>query len=159
MGKEQPGEHNPQAQYEHKVARALSILEHNRALKAIAEGRIEKAENRVRSYLLLYGFTSARLAGFQIELAGDELHLTRLPAEEEAEQLAFWLAETAPGAEEAGLPPAAPPTPQQAELLAKTNASELPCPICGETLKARLTQPEEDTDGMLLYCACGFKEV
>src|SRR5437764_7282869 len=105
MGKEQEGIHNRQAEYEHRVARALSILAHNRALKAIAEGRIEKAENRVRSYLLLYGFTSARLAGFQIELDGDELHLTRLPADEEAEQLAFWLAEPTPGTEDAGLPP------------------------------------------------------
>jgi predicted RNA-binding Zn-ribbon protein involved in translation (DUF1610 family) len=159
MGKEQPGEHNPQAQYEHKVARALSILEHNRALKAIAEGRIEKAESRVRSYLLLYGFTSARLAGFQIELDGDELHLTRLPIEEDAEQLAFWLSETAPDTEEAGRQPQEPPTPHQVELISQANTSELPCPICGERLKARLTHLEEDTDGMLLYCACGFKEV
>src|SRR5690349_6823770 len=106
MEKEQRGDHK--AEYEHRVARALSSLEHNRALKAAAEGRIEKAEYRVRSYLLLYGFTSARLAGFQIELDGDELHLTRLPAEEAAEQLAFWLAEPAPGAEEAGLQPTEP---------------------------------------------------
>src|SRR5690242_6514052 len=131
MGKEQEGEHNPEAQYEHRVARALSILEHNRALKAVADG-----------------FTSARLAGFQIELDGDELHLTRLPAEEEAEQLAFWLTETPPSAEEAGLPAAEPPTPHQVELITQANTSELPCPICGEPLKARLTQPEEDTDGM-----------
>jgi hypothetical protein len=159
MGKEQEGEHHPQTAQEHKVARALSSLEHNRALKAVAEERIGKAEHRVRSYLLLYGFTSARLAGFQIELDGDELHLTRLPADEEAEQLAFWLAEPAPGTEEAVPPPAEPPTPQQVELIAQANASELPCPIGGEPLKARLTQPEEDTAGMLLYCACGFKEV
>jgi hypothetical protein len=159
MGREQEGEHNRQAEYEHRVARALSILAHNRALKAVAEGRIEKAESRVRSYLLLYGFTSARLAGFQVELDGDELHLTRLPAEEEAEQLAFWLAETAPDTAEAVPPPEKPGTSQQDERVTQANARELPCPICGEPLKARLTQPEEDTDGMLLYCSCGFKEV
>jgi predicted RNA-binding Zn-ribbon protein involved in translation (DUF1610 family) len=157
MGQEQEGEHHRQAEYEHKVARALSSLEHNRTLKAAAEGRIEKAEHRVRSYLLLYGFTSARLAGFQIELDGDELNLTRLPSEE-AEQLAFWFQEPAPGTEKAVPQPEESATPQQVELVAQTTASELPCPICGEPLKARLTQPQGDTDGMLLYCSCGFKE-
>src|SRR5689334_22694668 len=111
MGKEQPGDHTPEAAYEHRVARALSILEHNRRLKAVAEERIEKAESRVRSYLLLYGFTSARLAGFQIELDGDELKLTRLPSEGEAEQLSFLLPETASATEEVGIRREEPLTP------------------------------------------------
>src|SRR5689334_9301801 len=137
MSKEQEGMPNPGVQYERRVARALSILEHNRALKAVAEERIEKAENRVRSYLLLYGFTSARLAGFQIELDGDDLHLTRLPSEEEAEQLAFLFPEMAPGTREAGLQPAEPPTSHQVELMTQATAGELPCPMCGEPLKVR----------------------
>jgi len=159
MGKEQQGDHIPEAKYEHRVARALSILEHNRALKAITEERIEKAESRVRSYLLLYGFTSARLAGFQIELDGDELHLTRLPTEEDAEQLAFWLSETASATEDVALRQEESLTPRQAEIMQQVVTGEFPCPICGQPLQAKSTTPEEDTDGVLLYCSCGFKEV
>ena len=47
----------------------------------------------------------------------------------------------------------------QAELIAKAAAGELACPRCGEPLQAQLTRPDEEADGVVLCCACGFTEV
>ena len=62
-----------------RVVRAVASLARNRKLKAVVERRIEKAESRIKAYLLLHGITSAHLGRYHVEMNDEgELELTPL---------------------------------------------------------------------------------
>ena len=67
--------------FDRNVARAVASLARNRALKAVCESRIERAQAQIISYLLQQGVTTACWSGYQVTMdeVGD-LALTPLPA-------------------------------------------------------------------------------
>lgn len=61
--------------------RSVASLAGNRALKAVCEGRIGRAEAQIVGYLLQQGVSTVRLGGYQVDLSeAGELELTLLPS-------------------------------------------------------------------------------
>jgi len=61
------------------VMRAVRSLAYNRELKPVIDGRIERAEGKVRGYMLTNNQTTTRIGVFQVEIdEGGDLVLTRL---------------------------------------------------------------------------------
>ena len=67
----------------YRVMRAARSLAYNRALKPVIVGRIERAETKVRGFMLANGLTSTRIGAFQIDMDDDgDLKLERLQMDE-----------------------------------------------------------------------------
>ena len=62
-----------------RAIRAARSYEYNRVLRPKVEARLERAQSRLKSYLMLSGATSARLGGYQVELIDGELVVNELP--------------------------------------------------------------------------------
>lgn len=68
--------------------RAARSLNYNRKLQSVVAERIERAEGRIRGYLLAQGLTTLRLGAF--EVAMDEegaIHLERVPMDDKWQQM------------------------------------------------------------------------
>ena len=103
------------------------------------------------------------MAGHQGDLAGDALKLTLQPPQEGAQPRRFpEIAAAAPASQ--GDQSVIVPRPQdiltieQAVLIRKADAGQLPCPRCANPLAARVL-PYEDANEVLLWCPCGFEEL
>lgn len=67
----------------YRVMRAVRSLAYNRELNPVIVGRIERAEAKVRGYMLVNGLTSTRIGAFQVEMDEDgDLALSRLQMDE-----------------------------------------------------------------------------
>ena len=67
----------------YRVMRAIRSLAYNRELKPVIDGRIERAETKVRGFMLVNGLTSTRIGAFQIDMDEDgDLELERLQMDE-----------------------------------------------------------------------------
>ena len=63
----------------YRVMRAVRSLAYNRELKPVIDGRIERAEAKVRGYMLASDQTTTRIGAFQVDIDEDgDLALTRL---------------------------------------------------------------------------------
>jgi predicted RNA-binding Zn-ribbon protein involved in translation (DUF1610 family) len=139
------------------VIRAVRSLAINSEKAVVIYRRIERAEERIRGYLLANGLASANLGGYQVDLEGEEIRLIPLPP---------------PDAKQLPLPN--PPaggvihpqvenvaTREEAELIERARAGELPCPKCGKPLGADQVMIEQ-MSRVLLWCPdtekCGFRE-
>jgi hypothetical protein len=67
----------------YRLMRAVRSLAYNRKLKPVIEGRIERAEAKVRGYMMVNGLSSSRIGAFEVELDEDgDLSLTRLQSDD-----------------------------------------------------------------------------
>jgi len=66
---------------EREAYRALRSFNYNRDLKPKVDFRLERARDRLKSYLMLNGTNSMRLGRYQVDLIEDQLHITKLPPE------------------------------------------------------------------------------
>ena len=79
----QPGAGRPPLPSQDRaLARAVRGLARNREMKQVLDGRMERAEAQIISSLLLRGVATLRLGGYQVDLQGEEIRLTRLPSDE-----------------------------------------------------------------------------
>ena len=63
----------------YRVMRAVRSLAYNRELKPVIEGRIERAEAKVRGFMMANELSSTRIGAFEVEMDEDgDLSLTRL---------------------------------------------------------------------------------
>lgn len=66
-----------------RLMRAVRSLVYNRKMKPVIEGRIERAEAKIRSYLLSHDLTSSRLGSFQVDMDEmGELNIEQLPVDD-----------------------------------------------------------------------------
>ena len=52
----------------YRLMRAVRSLAYNRELKPLVEGRIERAESKIRGYLLTNSLTATRIGPYQVEM-------------------------------------------------------------------------------------------
>ena len=63
----------------YRLMRAVRSLAYNRNLKPVIEGRIERAEAKVRGYMMVNELSSTRIGAFEVDMDEDgDLSLTRL---------------------------------------------------------------------------------
>ncbi len=157
--------------------RAVRSLERNRRIALEAEERFARARDQVRAYMALRNVTSVRLGGYQVDLMGEDLLVTRLPADgfTQLELIARDALEVTAIKEDGGdyllsgesvrdvlsVRPEDIFTDDEAETLKLSEAGYLPCPRCGQRLQGMLVISEQ-ISGILLVCpdvtGCGFKE-
>ena len=67
----------------YRLMRAIRSLAYNRNLKPVIEGRIERAEAKVRGYMMVNELSSTRIGAFEVEMGEEgDLSLTRLQMDE-----------------------------------------------------------------------------
>ena len=73
-----------------RLMRAIRSLAYNRELQPLVEGRIERAESKLRGYLIRQDLTATRIGPYEVEMDGDgEILLSRLPMDDGWEQLSL----------------------------------------------------------------------
>jgi hypothetical protein len=89
----------------YRLMRAIRSLAYNRELQPLVDARIERAESRIRGYLLTRDLPAVRLGAYLVEMdeAGD-LRLSRLSVDEWQQMMLLNLEDPAsvPGPEEGG---------------------------------------------------------
>jgi hypothetical protein len=134
-----------------RVTKAIRGLARNRTLKAKEEGRAEKAEDTVKTYLELSDVTTAKAGKYQVELVDGEVKVTSLP-QVDYKQIRFLERET-----RYRVRPEDILTSREADLLQRADKGELPCPACGTPLRANVVR-DDLCNGVVLFCGCGFRE-
>jgi hypothetical protein len=73
-----------------RLMRAIRSLAYNRELQPLVEGRIERAESKLRGYLIRQNLTVTRIGPYEVELDGEgDILLSRLPMDDGWEQLSL----------------------------------------------------------------------
>ena len=73
-----------------RLMRAIRSLAYNRGLKPLVEERIERAESKLRGYLLRQNSTAERIGSYEVEMDEDgEISLSLLPVDDGWNQLAL----------------------------------------------------------------------
>ena len=134
-----------------RLIRVVRSLERNRALKATAERRAEKAQTTVKVHLELSEATAARLGVYQVEIVDGEVKVTHLP---QGDHRQLKLLESRAEYE---VRPEDVLTSQEVDMLQRADKGELPCPECNEPLRASVIRSEV-CNGVVLFCECGFEE-
>ena len=71
-----------------RLMRAARSLNYNRELQPLVEERIERAEGKLRGYLLARGLTRLRLGAFQVEMGeGGAIDIERVPLDDNWRQM------------------------------------------------------------------------
>ena len=74
----------------YRLMRAIRSLSYNRGLQPLVEGRIERAESKLRGYLLKQNLTATRVGPYEVEMDEEgDISLSRLPVDDGWEQLSL----------------------------------------------------------------------
>jgi hypothetical protein len=55
----------------YRILRAVRSLAYNREMKPVIEGRIERAEAKVRGFMMINGLSSSRIGAFKVIMDED----------------------------------------------------------------------------------------
>ena len=88
----------------YRLMRAVRSLAYNRELRPVIEGRIERAEAKVRRHMMVNGLSATRIGAFEVEMDEEgDLSLTRLQLDEWQQLSLPRVADTGNGDESPGL--------------------------------------------------------
>ncbi len=74
----------------YRMMRAIRSLAYNRELQPLVEGRIERAESKIRGYLLTNSLTATRIGPYQVEINEEgDIDYSRLPVDDNWQQLSL----------------------------------------------------------------------
>ena len=73
-----------------RLMRAIRSLAYNRALQPLVEGRIERAEAKIRSHLMIHDLETTRIGQFQVVMDEEgDITLSRLPLDGDWQQMSL----------------------------------------------------------------------